>query len=441
MGARRRGAGCTSPRRRLADARRDRRVHRRLRPPRRHPPRQLRLVGVRPGDLRPGLLAGVAGRAVVRHRPRLRVLGPPRQPRGAALRAVLLARCGAVVPLRRPGLRPRARRVARLPDRPRPLRAPVDRPHVRRGVPACTRRSSGSRWANFHPEALVITPLLFAWLFATPPVVGLVLRRASGWRCRRARTRRWRCSCSASCWSSCTGAATSRRDRGWALGTMVHRRRLVRDLHAAGRSRTSTTAASRSTSSTSTAATAARSREIARRWRATPTSWCGDATQPDRLRFYRDLLLPFGGLAAGGPLELLMALPQLLASVIGSSPYARIDPLPVHGGDDRADRRSPRSRVPAGCGGSGSCSAVLIPWLLVWAYVTNVAWSPSPIGTDYDVAWVRENPRQAIARGRGRAWCPTTCRSPPTYGLLPHLSHREQIYDWPNPFVHVVLGQ
>ena len=27
-----------------------------------------------------------------------------------------------------------------------------------------------------------------------------------------------------------------------------------------------------------------------------------------------------------------------------------------------------------------------------------------------------------------------------TYGLLPHLSHREQIYDWPNPFVMSYWG-
>ena len=50
----------------------------------------------------------------------------------------------------------------------------------------------------------------------------------------------------------------------------------------------------------------------------------GDATHPDRLRFYRDLALPFGGLPLAGPLELLMAGPQMLASVIGASPYARM---------------------------------------------------------------------------------------------------------------------
>ena len=61
-----------------------------------------------------------------------------------------------------------------------------------------------------------------------------------------------------------------------------------------------------------------------RRSCATPTGVVSDATQPDRIRFYRDLLLPFGGLPLLAPLELLMAVPQLLASVIGASPYARM---------------------------------------------------------------------------------------------------------------------
>ena len=54
-----------------------------------------------------------------------------------------------------------------------------------------------------------------------------------------------------------------------------------------------------------------------------PNRVIGDATQPDRLRFYRDLALPLGGLPLAAPLALLMALPQMLASVIGLSPYAR----------------------------------------------------------------------------------------------------------------------
>jgi hypothetical protein len=75
----------------------------------------------------------------------------------------------------------------------------------------------------------------------------------------------------------------------------------------------------------------------------------------------------------------------------------------------------------------------LVPWLLAWAIWTNVAWSPSPVGAGYSAAWVTKNPRvpaleMAVAR------VPDDASVTATYTLLPHLAHRKQIYDWPNPF-------
>ena len=140
--------------------------------------------------------------------------------------------------------------------------------------------------------------------------------------------------------------------------------------------------------------------EIATTMLRHPDRVVSDATQPDRIRFYRDLLLPFGGLPLAAPLELLMALPQLLASVIGSSPYARtiryqytsVMIAPIVIAAIEGARRLWRYRV---------VQRFLIPWVLVWAYVTNVAWSPSPLGNEY-TSWVRDNPRRASLRGGRR---------------------------------------
>ena len=68
--------------------------------------------------------------------------------------------------LRRPGHRARARRRARVPDRPRPV------PHPWMGLVFAVvylmyAPLQWISWAMFHPEALVITPFLFAWWFAT----------------------------------------------------------------------------------------------------------------------------------------------------------------------------------------------------------------------------------------------------------------------------------
>ena len=179
-------------------------------------------------------------------------------------------------------------------------------------------------WANFHPEALVITPMLFAWWFAT--------RRNWGW-----------------CFGAVAVALSTREDAALAifmmglvlLATMWRRADATRhDRYMAivvsaigvvwylvcmrlviphfnrgqqpfyidyfyGNYGSSTT-------------------EIVGEMLKRPDRVVSDATQPDRLRFYRDLLLPWGGLPLGGPLQLTMALPQMLASVIGLSPYARM---------------------------------------------------------------------------------------------------------------------
>jgi uncharacterized membrane protein len=168
-----------------------------------------------------------------------------------------------------------------------------------------------------------------------------------------------------------------------------------------------------------------------------PNRVISDATQPDRLRFYRDLALPLGGLPLLAPLSLLMALPQMLASVIGLSPYARsihyqytammIAPLliaAIEGG-----RVLFRFKI----------MHVLLPiWMLGCAYMTNVAWSPSPIGDSYNV-WAQPSPRHAAMR-EALKLVPANASVSATYTLLPHLSHRTQIYDWPNPWVPSYWG-
>jgi len=128
----------------------------------------------------------------------------------------------------------------------------------------------------------------------------------------------------------------------------------------------------------------------------------------------------------------LMAGPQMLASVIGASPYARmiryqytaVMIAPIVIAAIEGARWLWRYRI---------VRFLLIPWLLAWACWTNVAWSPSPVGSGYSVAWVTANPRvpaleAAVAR------VPDDASVSATYTLLPHLAHREQIYDWPNPF-------
>jgi hypothetical protein len=82
---------------------------------------------------------------------------------------------------------------------------------------------------------------------------------------------------------------------------------------------------------------------------------------------------------------------------------------------------------------------IILPiWLVGCSYMTNVAWSPSPIGDSYGV-WAKPNPRHATMR-EALKLVPDNASVSATYTLLPHLSHREQIYDWPNPWVPSYWG-
>jgi len=80
----------------------------------------------------------------------------------------------------------------------------------------------------------------------------------------------------------------------------------------------------------------------------------------------------------------------------------------------------------------------LVLWMLVCAYVTNVAWSPSPISANDDV-WGRSVERHEAMRDAIEL-VPDSASVTATYTMGPHLSHREQIYDWPNPWVPAYWG-
>jgi uncharacterized membrane protein len=284
--------------------------------------------------------------------------------------------------------------------------------------------------ANFHPEALVVTPFLFAWYLAR--------RRSWGWYfvavglalSTREDTAmavfvlgivllvlNWR--------------SDDRRDRHMALATIALGvawyavcTQLVIPYFNDGRQAFYLEYFYGSYGGSIS--------EIATNILRHPDHVASDATQPDRLRFYRDLALPFGGLPLAAPLELLMAGPQMLASVIGGSPYARmiryqytaVMIAPIVIAAIEGARWLWRYRI---------VQLLLIPWLLVWAYGTNVAWSPSPVGAGYSSAWVTENPRVSALQ-KAVAMVPDDASVSATFSLLPHLAHREKIYDWPNPF-------
>jgi hypothetical protein len=78
--------------------------------------------------------------------------------------------------------------------------------------------------------------------------------------------------------------------------------------------------------------------------------------------------------------------------------------------------------------------------VLVAALVTSVAWGPSRFGDDYATGtWPLQSDRQS-AKEAAVAAVPDGAPTSAIYNLLPHLAHREQIYDFPVPWRNVNWG-
>lgn len=292
-------------------------------------------------------------------------------------------------------------------------------------------------WAMFHPEALVITPLLYTWWFASQErwgaayacvllalctredtalavmMMGLVL----AWHLRRTGDRR-RMMIRAGGFVA-LGAVWYLAATRLVLPGFNHGREPFYITYFYGHYGASIP-------------------EILRSAASHPAWVWRDATQPDRWEFYRQLSWPLGWMHLLHPLGLLMAAPQLFASIIGLSPYARviryqytsvmIAPLmiaAVHGSRRLWSHRAGRLVLPV--------------FLLVAAYVTNVMWSPSPLNRRDSQVWAVATARTPVLHD-ALALVPDDAGVAASYQLLPHLSHRRHVYDWPNPFTPAVWG-
>jgi len=158
------------------------------------------------------------------------------------------------------------------------------------------------------------------------------------------------------------------------------------------------------------------------------------ATQPDRLTYYREMLAPVAFMPLAALEVLLIGLPQAAINAIsGHSPthdiryhYGSIVIAAVFLATVEACSR---------LSGHLGIRRLFVGLLLVTSLAANVSWSPSPIGVQYDSGiWAVAQPRHA-AVNRALALVPSGAGVSATYYLVPHLTHRVHIYEFPNPWV------
>ncbi len=279
-------------------------------------------------------------------------------------------------------------------------------------------------WWHFHPDALIITPLIWAyWLadqrrwrwFAVAVGLALLCKEDAAlavfmlglviaWKQRRP-------------WALVTAGAGA---AWWFFATKV----IIPVANGGGQVFYENLFPGFGTSIFSVIATIIRH----------PSRFTHLAFQKERITYYTQLLAPVALLPIGALPVLAIAGPQVLVNVISAHGYthdiqyhyssiviagiflATVEALGL-------PRRTPSAR------------RFLCGVLMATSLAGNVAWSPSPISVKYRTGiWARPQATN-VAKNAAVAAVPRGAATSATYYFVPHLTHRTLIYEWPNPWI------
>jgi uncharacterized membrane protein len=164
------------------------------------------------------------------------------------------------------------------------------------------------------------------------------------------------------------------------------------------------------------------------------------ATRHDRVNYYEMMFAPVEFLPLLAIPTLLIAGPMLAVNVFSSFPYTR------------EIRYHYSSLVLVGI---ILATVEAIAWVAVkkpglvrflvglvvaTSLAATVAWGPSPISVKYHTGiWPLQSDRQA-AKDAAVDLVPDGAATSALYNFVPHLAHRDQIYDWPVPWRNVNWG-
>jgi uncharacterized membrane protein len=157
------------------------------------------------------------------------------------------------------------------------------------------------------------------------------------------------------------------------------------------------------------------------------------AAQEERLTYFRQLLAPVAFLALLSPVLLAVTGPQVLANIISVQPYtyqiryqySLLITVVIFLATIEAIRR---------LGSTINRRHFLVGVLAACALASNVALSPSPLGGQFRSGiWPEVSPTPDTKR-EGLALIPEDAAVSASYYLVPQLTHRREIYEYPNPW-------
>jgi len=153
----------------------------------------------------------------------------------------------------------------------------------------------------------------------------------------------------------------------------------------------------------------------------------------DEARTYLwQLLVPFGFIPALAPASLI-AVPQLLANLLSDYVWTRQITFHYVAVPIAALTLGAVEGV-AWLGRRLGATPALVAAMLVCALVGAVQWGVSPIGREYDSGYWGYETVGLDAKREAIAMIPPGEPTSASYFLVPHLTHRPQLYEYPNPF-------
>ena len=164
------------------------------------------------------------------------------------------------------------------------------------------------------------------------------------------------------------------------------------------------------------------------------------ATRPTRMDYYRMMLAPVAFLPLLAVPTLLIAAPMIGVNVLSSFPYQQEIRYHYAALVVGAIILATVEAI-ASFGRTATTRAFLVGLVAATSLAATVAWGPSPISTKYRSGiWALYPDARNPIRERAVAMIPSQASASVHYNFAPHMTHRKQIYEWPAPWEAINWG-
>lgn len=163
-------------------------------------------------------------------------------------------------------------------------------------------------------------------------------------------------------------------------------------------------------------------------------------TRADRSAYYWRMGAPFAFIFVAAPESLLIGAPVLAVNVLTSVPYAR--DLRFHYSSILVVGVTVATvEAIARLGRSGPTRSFFVGVVLAASVATSMMWGAAPWSADYDSGiWPLRRDARHELKAEAVDLIPSGAATSAIYNLVPHLTHRDRIYEFPVPWCNVNWG-